>query len=243
MATTSGERRGLVAAAKVDYCGLVPHALLINPSFGSLFSGRVRRYNRRFPPLCLLHVAGAFRERGWTVRVIDERAEPGALLRASPGDADLVVLALSQLDRWQCPNVDFDALDTTVARLPHDRLVVYGAQVTTRPEWTLDRLGVSRGVVGEPEAAMCALAVGEREVPALVQWDGVHCTTAEPAPLASLDALPFPAFDLLDARRYRYEVLGDRLALFELTRGCPWRCRFCLLSMYGKNTDGRPSIA
>lgn len=43
-----------------------------------------------------------------------------------------------------------------------------------------------------------------------------------------------PAFRLLDFGYYRYEILGDRFALLETTRGCHYRCHFCLLKMYGK---------
>ena len=48
-----------------------------------------------------------------------------------------------------------------------------------------------------------------------------------------MDRLPLPAFDLLPMHRYTYEVMGDRFALFEMSRGCASHCTFCLLKTYG----------
>jgi len=54
-----------------------------------------------------------------------------------------------------------------------------------------------------------------------------------PEPL-DLEQLPVPAFDLIRFADYQYEVLGKQMGVLELTRGCPWRCNFCLLAMYDK---------
>jgi radical SAM superfamily enzyme YgiQ (UPF0313 family) len=72
------------------------------------------------------------------------------------------------------------------------------------------------------------------EVPGVTyRSNGTILHNPEGAPL-DLTALPMPAFHLLDLRRYRYEILGNRFVLLETTRGCHYRCHFCLLKMYGK---------
>ncbi len=209
------------------------HVHLVNAAWGELFSGKVRRYNRAFPPLDLLSAAGVLRERGHQVTLADARARPDRPVTA-PG-ADLVAVTLSPLDRWQCPNTDLDQAARFLAPFPRDRTVVLGAQVTMRPEAVLRHVGQEAAILGEPEDALAALASGARagEVPGTVRLgDTLH--RAPPAEAVDVTRLPVPAFDLVDPRDYRYEVLGERLGLFELTRGCPWRCKYCLLTMYGR---------
>jgi len=44
-----------------------------------------------------------------------------------------------------------------------------------------------------------------------------------------------PAFHLIDVGKYSYEILGNRLLLFEGSRGCPYPCIYCQKSMYGRS--------
>ena len=38
----------------------------------------------------------------------------------------------------------------------------------------------------------------------------------------------------MDLDRYRYELLGERFALFEGSRGCPFPCTFCSRLLQGR---------
>jgi radical SAM superfamily enzyme YgiQ (UPF0313 family) len=50
--------------------------------------------------------------------------------------------------------------------------------------------------------------------------DGALVRTPQPPMIADLDALPFPAYDLLPMARYRrHSIMASR--------GCPWDCIFC----------------
>ena len=42
-------------------------------------------------------------------------------------------------------------------------------------------------------------------------------------------------------RKYFYEVLGRNFTLLEASRGCTYRCSFCLLEMYGKKLRVKPA--
>ena len=214
---------------------------LVNLGWGPLFSGRVQRYNRRFPPLCLLNCATLLRDAGVSVALFDQRAEPRALDRLDPNGYDLIAVTLSPLDRWQCPNTDLALAEQRLRHLPRDRLVVMGAQGTIAPEAVLQRLRPHALVLGEPEPAVARLgAGGARESVAGVAWlDGEDLVRTAPSAGLSLADLGIPAFDLLDFHRYRYEVLGNRFGLLELSRGCPWRCRFCLLAMYPRKVRSK----
>ena len=206
---------------------------LVNAHWGALFSGRVRRYNRAFPPLDLLNVAAQLRNAGHHPTLYDGRVGDPSPREDS---YDLAFVTLSPLDRWQCPNTDLPAMDRFLQPFAKDRTVLMGAQVTIRPEAILSRVGPLGALLGEPEASVVAVAAGGQpgQVPGTARWDGGALVSGPSAPTLDLTRMPMPAFDQLDFSRYRYEVLGDRLGLLELTRGCPWRCRFCLLTMYGK---------
>ena len=59
-------------------------------------------------------------------------------------------------------------------------------------------------------------------------------------PPSDLDGLPVPAYDLVNPQHYGYPLLGDRLAVLETSRGCPYECRFCLKTMYGSSVRYKP---
>ena len=209
--------------------------LLVNAGWGPLFSGRVRRYNRAFPPLDLLNCAAVLRQQGTDVALVDARVgDPMDPVLADEYDQYLVTL--SPLDRWQCPNIDLEQIDRFLKPFPRNRTILMGAQATISPEYILERTGVSGLILGQPESSVSALAAGV--LPG--ECAGTACLVdgglqkAAEAPDLPLTDFPIPAFDMIDFGRYRYEVLGSEFGLLELTRGCPWSCHFCLLEMYGK---------
>jgi radical SAM superfamily enzyme YgiQ (UPF0313 family) len=61
--------------------------------------------------------------------------------------------------------------------------------------------------------------------------DGIRVEAGEPLDMTTL---PTPAFHLISADDYGYELLGDRFMIFETARGCPFGCTFCSRAMYGK---------
>ena len=103
--------------------------LLVNAHWGGLFSGTVRRYNRRFVPLGLLNAASLLRADGAEVTLWDARVYPERRVGLRSA-YDHIFVTLSSLDRWQCPNTDLDAMDRFLEAFPRDRLVLLGAQPT-----------------------------------------------------------------------------------------------------------------
>ena len=211
--------------------------LLINPAPPEARAGR-RRYRRAWPPLDLLTSAAALREHGHATEIIDARAAqvPLSHMAAAAAQADMVVLTTAPLDRWQCPDLDWRAMLEPAAVLPLDRLVVMGTHAAVRPELVLEASGAANVVRCEPEDVLVSLA---EKGPGAVGVSGtsrrgpsgiVH----EPdAPPVKLDGLPAPAYDLIRAHNYGYELLGRRLGLIETSRGCPYACSFCLKALYG----------
>jgi anaerobic magnesium-protoporphyrin IX monomethyl ester cyclase len=70
---------------------------------------------------------------------------------------------------------------------------------------------------------------------------GAITTTAPRELLPNLDALPFPAYDLLPVERYGTRSINHpRLAAIESSRGCFGSCDFCVLwRQMGRVVDGR----
>jgi anaerobic magnesium-protoporphyrin IX monomethyl ester cyclase len=214
--------------------------LLVNPSWG----GRLerQRYNRAWPPLDLLYTASRLRAEGWEVHLCDARAS-GISPQALPsryGDADLVVVSSSPLDRWQCPNLDLAPLLRWTREVPAGKLIIYGVHATLFPEALLEKTGARAVLRGEPEdtlPALCAVLAESdgppQPVPAISYRAGGRTIHTPAAPPVNLSALPLPAYDLTVPGNYEYELLGRNMAVLETARGCPHSCTFCLKAMYG----------
>ncbi|MCB1126199.1 MAG: radical SAM protein, partial [Verrucomicrobiae bacterium] len=71
--------------------------------------------------------------------------------------------------------------------------------------------------------------------------DGEVVTTEPRPPMHDLDALPFPAYDLLPVERYGARSRNHpHLAAVELGRGCVGSCDFCILwRQMGRFVDGK----
>jgi radical SAM superfamily enzyme YgiQ (UPF0313 family) len=104
-----------------------------------------------------------------------------------------------------------------------------------RPEWVLRETGDAGILLGEPESGIRTIL----STNAASGGDGLavmhngRLVANRSAPI-DLQRLPVPAFHLLAIERYRYELMGNRFLLLEMTRGCPFACTFCSREMYGK---------
>lgn len=214
--------------------------VLTRPSWDALTSGSENTYNRTWPPLSSLYIASALRAAGHEVRILDlqgTRQAPGEAVRGIAAD-DLVFLSTADVDRWQCPNVEMQPIDDLAAALRSTgaRIFVTGTHGAVAPEVLLERTGADGVVRGEPEEVAIALGKGAapESVPGLVLRTADGLRDTGPAHSVDMARLPLPDYSLVDLARYRYELLGERFALFEGSRGCPFPCTFCSRVLQGR---------
>jgi radical SAM superfamily enzyme YgiQ (UPF0313 family) len=214
--------------------------VLTRPRWGALTSRVENTYNRTWPPLSSLYVAGALRDQGVEAQVADLQAGTGAegSALADLGREDLVILWTADVDRWQCPNVEMAPIDELAGRVRASgaRLYLAGTHGSVAPELLLERTGADGAIVGEPEEPAIALGLGKdpASVAGLALRDGGAIHHTAPAPSTDLRALPPADYSLVDLDHYGYELLGDRFALFEGSRGCPFPCTFCSRVLQGR---------
>jgi len=213
--------------------------LLVNPLQPHLVSRKGRIYNRVWPPLSLANCAALLRAEHHDVAVLDANAyRMGASEAAAQARGyDAVFLSSAGLDRWQCPAIDLSPLlgIAGALRRASERMFLVGPHGTARPAEMLELVGADAVVRGEPEMTVLEICRGTpfRDTHGVTyRENGTPISTEDRKPF-DLDTLPMPAFDLLPMDRYRYELLGNRFALFEGSRGCGARCMFCFKAMYG----------
>ncbi|MDO8803723.1 MAG: radical SAM protein [Elusimicrobiota bacterium] len=199
------------------------------------------------PPLGILYIAACLRQRlGAEVRVVDAMFEP---------DAAATVLAAL---REQQPDVVGISALTAESFLAHKLasavkgaspgtpVVMGGPHPTSDPDSALSDSNVDAVVMGEGEETFTELVrvIAEegprwREPATLRAVDGIAFShegktelTRHRAPITDLDSLPFPAWDLIDYKKFwkagGMATVGVRpyLPIFT-SRGCPYHCVFC----------------
>ncbi len=189
----------------------------------------------RFPlSLCLVASAIRARNPGAELRVVDGPAEGvGAdelAARIGAMEPDLTVINAAS------PTLESDLAAARAAAAVGSRVALFGQHAQAMGEELLRAAEEVDVCVGaEPESALAelvaAIAGGGSldDVPGIVYRDrggGVRASGAE-VDAIQLDALSWPARDLVDAKRYRLPD-GERYTLVLAGRGCPFDCPFCL---------------
>ncbi|MDZ7695546.1 MAG: radical SAM protein [Deltaproteobacteria bacterium] len=153
---------------------------------------------------------------------------------------DKVFVTSTPYDRWQCPALDIQFFFRTLATIPRGRLHIMGAHVTERPEAILRQSRARLAILGEPEQTILELARRDTssEIPTDIAGiayfrENEFVISSPRAFRDDMDTLPYPAYHLLPMERYHYMFMGRNFAILEGSRGCPHRCNFCYLGMYG----------
>lgn len=194
------------------------------------------------PPLSIAYLGAALREAGHAVTLVDAMVEnlslQGLARRVLASRPDVVGITT---------NVAVASSAVTTARYLRRALrgavpiVLGGPWATAEHEWLVNQSVADVVVLGEGEETIVELVpVMSRRCSwatvrgiAFLQDTIVHRTPARPL-LGDLDAVPFPAWDLLPpSSRYFFYTRGYPLYPVLTSRGCPYDCVHCTKLVFG----------
>ncbi|MDR3070668.1 MAG: B12-binding domain-containing radical SAM protein [Propionibacteriaceae bacterium] len=174
-------------------------------------------------PLGLLYLASSARQAGHEVVVVDltgTKAE--TFSQRVPTGWDVYGLSTY--------SVNFGLTAALAAQIklssPRSVIVAGGPHASALPDDVL-RAGFDHVISGEGESAFVELL---RRIASGVN-DNARIITGQP--VAHLDDLPPPAYELVDVESYTRVVEGKRCLSVLTSRGCPFKCTFCNSTIMG----------
>lgn len=232
--------------------------VLLGQSYYLRFDQKLWQAMQPFPPLGTLYAASLLRAHGFSLALFDAMLSNGevewqqALETHRPRYAVLFednFNYLSKMCLLRMRQAAFTML--AMARSTGCVVIAGGADASDHPDLYLEH-GADYVLIGEGDMTLVELIDrldggsphGLDDVRGLAWLEpggGASTTTlrlSAPRPdLQDLDALPFPAWDLVDLERYR-QVWLERHGYFALsmvtTRGCPFHCNWCAKPIWGQ---------
>jgi radical SAM superfamily enzyme YgiQ (UPF0313 family) len=184
----------------------------------------------RLPRLGNILLATIMRDLGYATQVYIEKK---ARLLGMKLEADLVAISTITATAFAA----YELADHFRAR--GMRVVMGGPHVTFMSEEAMEHADYT--VRGEGEKALPSLVkaiesdTGFSSVPGLAWMEDGRIRMNEPAsPIADLNSLPVPDFDLV-YRAWNTLEFGKRIVPIQTSRGCPFDCTFCSVTgMFGR---------
>lgn len=227
--------------------------VLFGQSYFLRFDPKLWAAMQPYPPLGTLYAASYLRERGYDVALFDamlaesEQEWAAALDRARPRFAVLYEDNFNYLSKMCLLRMREAAVRMiAMARERGCTAIIGGSDATDHADLYL-AAGADYALVGEGEETLGALLdrlTGRSDAP-LVAIAGLRfrdergaTVITPPRPdLKDLDALPFPAWDLVDVPRYR-AIWRERHGYYSMnmatSRGCPYHCNWCAKPIWGQ---------
>jgi radical SAM superfamily enzyme YgiQ (UPF0313 family)/glycosyltransferase involved in cell wall biosynthesis len=258
-------------AASAPAIGAVAPTAGVDVLFGQAyflrFDPKLWEARQPYAPLGALYAAACVRDRGYRVALFDamlaasEAEWADALDRHRPRFAVIYEDNFNYLSKMCLLRMRQAALTMIdAARARGITTIVAGADATDHPVTYLDR-GAAVVVAGEGEVTLVELldTLSRSGLPAppippilpdlkaidglcLRDPDGRVIRTRARTTIRQLDALPFPAWDLVDVERYRATWRAHH-GYFSMnlvtTRGCPYHCNWCAKPIYGQRYAAR----
>ncbi|MEX1248379.1 MAG: radical SAM protein [Anaerolineales bacterium] len=231
--------------------------VLFGQSYYLRFDPKLWEAMQPYPPLGTLYAASFLRQRGFDVALFDavlaesEEEWEAALDKEKPRYAVLFEDNFNYLSKMclaRMRQAAFTMMD--MAKVRGCTVIVCGSDASDNAaaylqkgadyvlfgegEYTLAELMEHlSGPGGSSLTSILGLAFRDRDAPV---------TNPRRPDIRDLDALPFPAWDLLDVPRYR-QIWQERHGYFSMnmvtTRGCPFHCNWCAKPIWGQRYNAR----
>ena len=245
-----------------------PVEVLVAHSYYLLDDPKQVEKMRPYPPLATMLTAAVLRDAGHRVALFDAMLSAGVdefrakLAETRPRVVAVVEDNFNFLTKMCTLRMRESALEMIrTAHAAGCRVVVNGSDSADHPELYLEA-GADAVLLGEPDTAVpelaalwlqdpdarldavagLALPAPRGRLPLLGDGHESVRKTAKREEVKDLDALPFPAWDLVDAEVYRraWTAAHGRLSWNAVTsRGCPYGCNWCAKPVFGRRYDQR----
>lgn len=195
---------------------------------------RAERKLQLYPSLGLLYLASTLKSAGYPVEILEANAlnlsKDEYLRRLRESKADIVGFSATTVG-W--PAVVQGARLAREA-LPESLIVVGGPHLSLYPEECLSFDIFDIGVYGDGEETLLEIArcVEEGRAPenirgTIMRRDGKVVVNEARPWLENLDAVPYPAVELIPLDRYNCITVEKPFLTLVSSRGCPYKCGFC----------------
>jgi anaerobic magnesium-protoporphyrin IX monomethyl ester cyclase len=214
-----------------------------------------------YPPLGSMYAASYVRERGYDVALFDAMLAQGEGEWAAALDKEQPAFAIIYEDNFNYLSkmclARMRAAAMTMIEMAHQRgctVIVCGADASDHAGVYL-QAGADFILLGEGEVTLGELldalsASDSTKARSLIglayQEDGRVISNGRRPDIRDLDALPLPAWDLVDVELYR-RVWTERHGYFSMnmvtTRGCPYHCNWCAKPIWGQRYNARSAAS
>ncbi|RPJ06167.1 MAG: radical SAM protein [Spirochaetaceae bacterium] len=206
--------------------------VLVNPA--------LEMRSRRWFPLGIGYIASFLRNNGKKIEIVDI---PGENL-----DRESFQKRIKSLKaKYYGIGGIFTAFNNVIAAVEYiheihpDAFIFAGNTVAySAPELLMSQCHVNAIVMGEGEVTTLELinainnGVDLKNVKGIMfkDGDGKMHINEEREPIENLDALPFPAWDMLPIKKY-FKKTNTRYCVISTVRGCPYNCIYCCKTFMG----------
>jgi radical SAM superfamily enzyme YgiQ (UPF0313 family) len=254
-----GQKTALAIQDKLEQIALESdmNKILLGQSYFLRFDPKLWDAMQPYPPLGTLYAASYLRKHGYDVALFDamlaesEEEWEAALRQHQPEFAVLYEDNFNYLSKMCLLNMReaaFKMID--MAKRRGCTVILCGADATDHAEEYLAR-GADYVLLGEGEETLVELlsqlsAQSETSPESILGLaykvnETPHRNPRRPD-IKDLDALPFPAWDLVDVEKYR-AIWVQHHGYFSMnmvtTRGCPFHCNWCAKPIWGQRYHSR----
>ncbi|MFN8373278.1 MAG: radical SAM protein [Anaerolineae bacterium] len=233
--------------------------ILFGQSYYLRFDPKLWRAMQPYPPLGTLYAASLMRQQGYQVALFDAMLAEStdewdaALKQVQPRFAVLFEDNFNYLSKMSLLRMREAAFRMIKAAKEQGCMVlVGGADMTDHADLYLQS-GADYVLLGEGDESLVELMqylnrqgtenIEKENIRSIAYLENGAVVKTLPRPvLKDLDALPFPAWDLVDREKYK-QIWLEHHGYFSMnlvtTRGCPFHCNWCAKPIWGQRYNMR----